>query len=77
MDECWHNVLTMEWTNIDITFTRLDGQILTFSIYDGMDEYSPLIGKFCGTGYFPQSIVGKFIRNQIFAFCIVLNYFLF
>ena len=30
-----------------------------FSIYDGLDEYSPLIGKFCGSGFFPQSIVGK------------------
>ncbi|XP_023332424.1 cubilin [Eurytemora carolleeae] len=34
------------------------------SIYDGMDEYSPLIGKFCGTGYFPQSIVGT--TNRLF-----------
>jgi hypothetical protein len=30
-----------------------------FRIYDGLDEFSPLIGQFCGIGQFPQSIVGK------------------
>ena len=29
------------------------------SVYDGLDEYSPLIAKFCGTGFFPRSIIGK------------------
>ena len=23
-------------------------------LYDGVDEYSPLIGHFCGTGSFPR-----------------------
>ena len=27
-------------------------------IYDGVDEYSPLIGTFCGIGDFPSSIIG-------------------
>ncbi len=32
---------------------------INFRIYDGLDEFSPLIGQFCGIGQFPQSIVGK------------------
>ncbi|XP_055380303.1 uncharacterized protein LOC129611271 isoform X2 [Condylostylus longicornis] len=28
------------------------------AIYDGVDEYAPLIGKFCGIGKFPFSIIG-------------------
>jgi hypothetical protein len=31
---------------------------INFRIYDGLDEFSPLIGQFCGIGQFPQSIVG-------------------
>ncbi len=27
-------------------------------IYDGVDEFSPLIGTFCGLGDFPSSVVG-------------------
>ena len=27
-------------------------------IYDGVDEFSPLIGTFCGLGQLPSSIVG-------------------
>ncbi len=33
-------------------------------IYDGVDEFSPLIGTFCGLGHLPSSIVGT--RNQLF-----------
>lgn len=29
------------------------------AVYDGRDENSPLIGKFCGLGKFPFSIIGK------------------
>lgn len=29
------------------------------AVYDGRDEHSPLIGKFCGLGKFPFSIIGK------------------
>lgn len=29
------------------------------AIYDGIDETAPLIGKFCGTGKFPFSIIGE------------------
>ena len=29
------------------------------AVYDGRDEHSPLIGKFCGMGKFPFSIIGK------------------
>lgn len=28
------------------------------AIYDGKDEFSPLIGKFCGMGKFPFSVIG-------------------
>uniref|UniRef100_A0A1A9W7Q7 CUB domain-containing protein n=1 Tax=Glossina brevipalpis TaxID=37001 RepID=A0A1A9W7Q7_9MUSC len=28
------------------------------AVYDGRDEHSPLIGKFCGLGKFPFSIIG-------------------
>lgn len=30
------------------------------AVYDGRDEHSPLIGKFCGLGKFPFSIIGKY-----------------
>jgi len=30
------------------------------AVYDGRDEHSPLIGKFCGLGKFPFSIIGEF-----------------
>lgn len=33
-------------------------------LYDGVDEYSPLIGHFCGTGSFPRSIIGT--SNKLF-----------
>ena len=29
------------------------------NLYDGVDEYSPLIGQFCGIGSFPVSIIGS------------------
>lgn len=29
------------------------------AVYDGRDEHAPLIGKFCGVGKFPFSIIGK------------------
>lgn len=29
------------------------------AVYDGRDEHAPLIGKFCGVGKFPYSIIGK------------------
>lgn len=29
------------------------------AVYDGKDENSPLIGKFCGVGKFPFSIIGE------------------
>lgn len=29
------------------------------AVYDGRDETAPLIGKFCGVGKFPFSIIGK------------------
>lgn len=30
------------------------------AVYDGRDETAPLIGKFCGVGKFPYSIIGNF-----------------
>jgi len=33
------------------------------AVYDGRDEHSPLIGKFCGLGKFPFSIIGKYKGN--------------
>lgn len=30
------------------------------AVYDGKDENSPLIGKFCGMGKFPFSIIGEY-----------------
>lgn len=29
------------------------------AVYDGTDDSAPLIGRFCGTGKFPFSIIGK------------------
>lgn len=29
------------------------------AVYDGRDETAPLIGKFCGVGKFPYSIIGE------------------
>lgn len=29
------------------------------AVHDGRDENAPLIGKFCGMGKFPFSIIGK------------------
>jgi hypothetical protein len=43
-----------------------------FRIYDGLDEFSPLIGQFCGIGQFPQSIVGT--SGQSFANIFFLMY---
>ncbi len=37
---------------------------INFRIYDGLDEFSPLIGQFCGIGQFPQSIVGKLAKSS-------------
>ena len=31
---------------------------ISFQIYDGVDEFSPLIGTFCGIGNLPSSVVG-------------------
>lgn len=28
------------------------------AVYDGRDESAPIIGKFCGVGKFPYSIIG-------------------
>lgn len=33
------------------------------AVYDGRDEHAPLIGKFCGMGKFPFSIIGMFLTN--------------
>lgn len=33
------------------------------AVYDGRDENSPLIGKFCGMGKFPFSIIGEYALN--------------
>lgn len=30
------------------------------AVFDGRDEHAPLIGKFCGVGKFPYSIIGKY-----------------
>ena len=30
-------------------------------LYDGVDEYSPLIGHFCGTGSFPRFFNGAVV----------------
>lgn len=35
------------------------------SVYDGRDEHAPLIGKFCGVGKFPYSIIGNYLRNKV------------
>lgn len=32
------------------------------AIHDGRDENAPLIGKFCGMGKFPFSIIGKWLN---------------
>lgn len=29
------------------------------AVYDGRDDHAPLIGKFCGVGKFPFSIIGN------------------
>ena len=34
------------------------------SLYDGVDEYSELIGRWCGVGSFPVSIIGS--SNKLF-----------
>lgn len=31
------------------------------AVYDGRDESAPLIGKFCGVGKFPFSIIGELV----------------
>lgn len=31
------------------------------AVYDGRDDHAPLIGKFCGVGKFPFSIIGNII----------------
>lgn len=33
------------------------------AVYDGRDDQAPLIGKFCGMGKFPFSIIGMFNKN--------------
>lgn len=38
------------------------------AVYDGRDEHAPLIGKFCGVGKFPYSIIGKYGTNSIHHF---------
>lgn len=35
------------------------------AVYDGIDETAPLIGKFCGTGKFPFSIIGKWMGQVV------------
>lgn len=35
------------------------------AVYDGRDEHASLIGRFCGMGKFPFSIIGKEIHNYI------------
>lgn len=32
------------------------------AVYDGRDDHAPLIGKFCGVGKFPFSIIGNNIH---------------
>lgn len=32
------------------------------AVYDGRDEHAPPIGKFCGMGKFPFSIIGKRVQ---------------
>lgn len=39
------------------------------AVYDGRDEHAPLIGKFCGVGKFPYSIIGKCV--SVFAIKLV------
>ena len=34
------------------------------ALYDGVDEYSELIGRWCGVGSFPVSIIGS--SNKLF-----------
>lgn len=41
------------------------------AVYDGRDEHAPLIGKFCGVGKFPYSIIGEWISFRFF-FCSLL-----
>lgn len=35
------------------------------AVYDGRDDHAPLIGKFCGVGKFPFSIIGNNIASHI------------
>lgn len=36
------------------------------AVYDGRDEHAPLIGKFCGVGKFPYSIIGKCVIKKCY-----------
>lgn len=55
------------------------------AVYDGRDENAPLIGKFCGVGKFPFSIIGKhfyscYRMNEMFiqyyaSFTLLISYF--
>lgn len=45
------------------------------AVHDGRDEHAPLIGRFCGMGKFPFSIIGNF--QFPFWMCSVFIYFFF
>lgn len=35
------------------------------AVYDGKDDNAPLIGKFCGVGKFPFSIIGRYFIAEL------------
>jgi hypothetical protein len=44
------------------------------AIHDGRDENAPLIGKFCGMGKFPFSIIGKCSIIHIFLLVLIFQF---
>lgn len=44
------------------------------AVYDGHDDHAPLIGKFCGVGKFPFSIIGKIKHTFVLLFIIYFEF---
>ena len=68
--ECQVNVKDLKWLvqtkSKKVRRLTTDGDCPHdyIKLYDGVDEYSPLIGQFCGVGSFPVSIIGT--TNKLF-----------
>lgn len=56
MHSC-ENIMTCPMREIGSGFEHCPFDWL--AVYDGRDEHAPLIGRFCGVGKFPFSIIGK------------------